>query len=226
MRPRIPAMILALATLLVSESAEAGIVCDWFGRCVYESPGFQIRVVDRETGQPLAGIHALAVWLNYGLHGTRGPLMALEAVSGPDGRLGFSSWGPLRGSQTGLVLGRDPAISLFTPGYRTLLIYNPGPPDKSDTTRERPFWQDGQTLALEPFKGTREEWVEQLRQAAFHPDIGSASQYHSDRIRAVYLNRMLRVKVELEKLPQDQRGIDQLLWSLDESVKLLGGKKP
>ena len=139
--------------LFIPQPAKANILCTWFAYCLYESPGFRITVIDKETGKPLLDVHALGVWLNYGLWGTKGPLMALEAVSGPDGGLTFPGWGPLRGSQTGLVPARDPAISLFKAGYRAQLIYNAAPLGTADTTRVRPFSEDGGTFALEPFQG-------------------------------------------------------------------------
>lgn len=207
--------------LFVFVGVQTNFFCKWIPYCLYESPGFRITVVDKETGQPLADVHALAVWLNYGFHGTKGPLMALEAVSSPDGVLAFPPWGPLRGSQTGLVLARDPAISLFKPGYRPMLLHNTGPPEKTDTTRIRPFDQDGKTFPLEPFRGPPEEWVAQLRQAAFPPEIGAVSQHDPEQIRAVYLKRDRRVKAEIEKLPQNLSEVQQLLWSLEGSIKLL-----
>src|SRR5215468_4847512 len=104
--------------MLAVPLAQANPLCGWFGYCVYESPAFRITVVDQETGRPLADVHALAAWLHYGGWGQEPALMALETVSGSDGVLAFPGWGPLRGSQTGLVPARDPAISLFKPGYK------------------------------------------------------------------------------------------------------------
>ena len=67
---------------LASQSAEANFMCQWMGRCFFESPGFRITVVDKETGKPLSDVHALSVWVQYGCHGTNGPLMVQDAVSG------------------------------------------------------------------------------------------------------------------------------------------------
>jgi hypothetical protein len=122
---------------------------------------------------------------------------------------------------TGLVLARDPAISLFKPGYKALLIYNASPPG-SDTTRVRPFWQDGETFALQPFQGTRQQWVVELREAAYPAEIRTASQHDPAQIRAVYLNRKRRVKAEVEKLPRELEGVDRLISRLDDSIQFLG----
>ena len=113
MRRAIGIGLLLLVGLLVPRAVEANILCKWFGRCLYESPGFRFTVVDRETGQPLADVHALSEWVMYGYHGTDGPLMVQDALSGPDGLLAFPAWGPLRGSSAGLVLNQDPVITLF-----------------------------------------------------------------------------------------------------------------
>ena len=78
---------------------------------------FQGQVVDVETGQPIAGAVALAIWwrLVPGLaHGTREFYDAREALTGPDGafeipRLSGLPW----------ALGVQPAeITLFAPAYR------------------------------------------------------------------------------------------------------------
>ncbi len=66
-------------------------LCPHIVACEYEAPAFTIRVVDQQTGQPLADVHAIASWVVYGGPRRRGLLMAIEAVSGPDGRL--SLWG-------------------------------------------------------------------------------------------------------------------------------------
>src|SRR5215831_11227291 len=110
--------------MLAVPLAQANPLCSWFGYCVYESPAFRITVVDQETGRPLADVHALAEWVQYGSHGTNGPLMVQDAASGPDGVLAFTAWGPMRGSNAGLVLNQDPVITLFKPGYNTLRINN------------------------------------------------------------------------------------------------------
>src|SRR5215475_2848681 len=116
---RLVLIVLALlGCLLAGPPAEAeNFECTVFGQCFYESPGFRIRVVDKEMGQPLEGVHALAEWQRYGPHGFNGPLMAQDAVSAPDGWLTFPAWGPLRGSASGLVINTDPGITLFKPGY-------------------------------------------------------------------------------------------------------------
>src|SRR5437763_14174874 len=99
---------LLLASLLAPSWAEANILCKWLGQCWYESPGFRITVGDKETGQPLSDVHALAEWISYGMWGQKGPLMVQEAVSGVNGVLAFPTWGPTRGSRQRLVINQDP----------------------------------------------------------------------------------------------------------------------
>jgi hypothetical protein len=210
--------LLLLVGLLVPRAAEANILCRWFGYCVYESPGFRIAVVDRETGQPLADVHALAEWQMYGGHGRNGPLMVQDTVSGRDGLLTFPAWGPTRAPSVGLVLNHDPVISLFKPGYMALVIFNM--PGTDETTRVRGLTQDGQTYFLEPFRGTPEEWVEQLRKVW----VGLATPRSDEqtlKFRDPYLNRVRRLWAEREKLPERLASPGQFFWSLEGVLKFL-----
>ncbi len=216
MRRAIGIGLLLVAGLLVPRLAEANILCGWFGYCVYESPGFRIAVVDRETGQPLADVHALAEWQMYGGHGRNGPLMVQDAVSGSDGVIAFPPWGPIRGSTAGLVLNHDPVISLFKPGYKVLTIFNV--PGTDETARVRGLRQDGQTYFLEPFRGTPEEWVEELEKVW----VGRATPRSDEqtlKFRGPYLNRVRYVRAEREKVPARFRSPGQFFSSVEAVLR-------
>src|SRR5437667_3226761 len=131
--------------------------------CTFEGMPFKLTVIDAETRKPLADVHALAEWQIHGAGGRlNGPLMVLDAASGPDGALAFPGWGPVDGSVMGLGIGRDPIITLFKSGYKALVINNADPPGTLETQRVRRFYQDGRTYELEPFRGSRDQWLEQL----------------------------------------------------------------
>jgi hypothetical protein len=189
----------------------------------WESPGFTIRVIDRQTQEPLAGVHALAEWIAYGGFGRRGIFMAQEAVSGADGWLVFPPWGPFRGYEPGMLGLHDPAITLFRPGYLPELehgrrvIYNATPPDQTELTRVRRFGRDGATFGMEPFRGDTATWVAHLREAA-RPNFGAgANDVETARIRTPMGNRMDRVQEELAKQPQDREDVQRLAASLKRS---------
>src|SRR5437667_9805137 len=60
--------------------------------CTFEGLPFKITVIDAETRQPLADVHALAEWQIHGAGGRlNGPLMVLDATSGRDGEIGRAS---------------------------------------------------------------------------------------------------------------------------------------
>lgn len=214
--------LLLLAGLLLPRSAEADVLCKWFGRCLYESPGFRFTVVDKETGRPLADVHALAEWVQYGYHGTDGPLMVQDVVSGPDGVLVFSPWGPIRGSAAGLAVGYDPFVSLFMAGYGVYDTNNRGG-SLDERARIRGFGGNGQTYFLEPFRGTPEEWVEQLKKAAYPVRPGGTSEEQARQFRDQYLNRMRRVWLEREKVPQRHQKEGQLFWHIERDIKFYEG---
>src|SRR5262249_48540523 len=106
-------LLVLIAVLFAALPVAAAQPCDFVGmRCTFESPAFTFTVVDAETRQPLADVHALAEWESIGTTGRRsGPLVALDAVSASDGGLSFPGWGPLKGSRGGLEIGRDPVIT-------------------------------------------------------------------------------------------------------------------
>jgi hypothetical protein len=191
----------------------------------FESPGFTIRVADQETGQPLSGVHALAQWVRYS-RGGGAVMVARDAVSGPDGLLVFPPWGPVRGYYIGLKPGQDPVITLFRPGY--LLprwqgegrreIHNITPQGTTETTRVRRFREDGATFAMEPFRGGTEEWLNHLREAAF-PGSGGVSDEERINVGEAALNRLERVRAELNRLPRDRRDVRLLDAALDRELQ-------
>lgn len=209
---------LLLAGLVVPRPAEANILCRWFGYCVYESPGFRITVVDRETGQPLADVHALAEWLQVGFHGTNGPLVVQDAVSGPDGLLVFPPWGPIRGSTAGLAVGSNPFVSLFKPGYKVYSTNNRGGP-RDGKARVHGFGQDGQMYFLEPFRGTPEEWVQQLKEAAYPNRPGGTSEEQMRQFRDQYLKRRKSVWTELQNVPRSNRDVANFIRAFEDSLR-------
>src|SRR5262245_51209909 len=196
----------------------------------YESPGFTLRVIDKETGHGLADVHALAEWINYGMWGQKGPVMVQDAVSGSDGLLVFPAWGPTRGYEPGPIPQLDPVITLFKVGYLlphpdgggARLLYNRPLPQVDERTRVRRFANDGGTVSMEPFRGTLDEWVQQLNDLAFPPTGGGVATSDARRRFGIfYLNRRQRVRRELDKLPQERRDVRLLIQELDRNLRKL-----
>ena len=220
------ATVATLLYLWAPTPTEATPLCRWIGLCLYLSPGFHLTVVDAETGKPLSDVYIWAEWVQYGAHGIGGPLMVQEAVTGAQGQATFPRWGPTFGSRGGLLLGTDPAVILFKPGYATLLIDNGVSPGASQHAPIRGFAHSGQTFRLQPFRGSAAEWVEQLRRL-IHPALSSyASEAHLDRFRPLYLKQLQRVEAELAKLPTDAAGVAAFRSSLELDRKFLTGGHP
>jgi hypothetical protein len=210
-------ILIALATAAWGQSDP---LCPWLAGCEYEAPGFSIRVVDKRTGEPLPDVHALAMWNQFGGPGREGPVMALEAISDANGFVSFAAWGPVRGGGTGLVPGRDPAISLFRPGYATLLIENHSPVGRPFNTRVHAFQQTGQTFGMTTFQGMPAETVVELTKAA-DPLTGSGlSQHDLSAIRRAFVNRWMRVRAEAQRLPRHLPQVEQLLRFLEDDIRL------
>jgi hypothetical protein len=220
------AIILAVLLLLVSPlPTDANVLCRWIGVCLYLSRGFDITVVDAETGKPLPGVYAWAEWVQYAAHGTNGPLMIQEATSGADGRLTFPAWGPTRGSGAGLDLGSDPAVILFKSGYATLLVQNEVPLGADHLAAFRTFGRSGQTLRLERFAGPVAERVRQLKTLAFPSYMGRVSVVQSAQFRNPYLKRLDLVEAELAELPRDSIEVTEFRTSLNLDRRFWNGER-
>jgi hypothetical protein len=222
MRRGVTMVVLVMGSLLWPLWARAGQPCEVVPMpCTFEALAFQFKVIDAEGGQPLADVHALAEWQMEGAGGgLDGPLMVLDAVSGPDGMLSFPGWGPIQGPVTGIGIGRDPVITLFKPEYKALVINNGDPPGTKETQRVRRFYQSGRTYPLQPFRGTPDQWLEQLHRVWLGVAVPRDDQ-DSLQFRNPYLNRLRRISPERQKFPLDQRRFEGFFWHVDRELKLL-----
>jgi hypothetical protein len=88
------------------------------------------RVVDKETGEPLADVIVVAHWELepvWGEGSPRGQMEVLETVTGPDGTFALPGWGPrLRRTPLGYLGGYAPALVLFRPAYDYASLENSG----------------------------------------------------------------------------------------------------
>lgn len=209
-------VLVGLMSLSIVETVHAEFLCQWFGYCVYESPGFKIKVVDKQTGKPLSDVHALAEWTQYEFQGSGALLVAQDAVSGQDGMLVFPPWGPTRGSSGGLVLNQDPVITLYKLGYDVTQINNA--PGSDERARVRGLTQNGQTFTLSPFQGTPDDRVKQLLIPGFGLAI-PGNQETRVLFREPYLNRLRRIWSEKDNLPKNFQNTGQFFWHLQREIK-------
>lgn len=200
-------------SLLAAQPVEANSMCRWFGQCFYESPGFKITVVDKETGKPLADVHALAEWIQYGMWGQHPLLVAQDAISGEDGMLVFPPWGPTRGSSAGLVLNEDPVITLYKFGYDVMMINNA--PGTDERARVRGLTQNGQTFALSLFGGAADERVKQLLIPGFGLAIPGREETKA-LFREPYLNRLRRIWTEKDSLSKKH---ESFFYEVQRTIK-------
>jgi len=215
-------LILALFLGLASPTrVDAYMLCSFLGICPYFSPGFTLTVVDAESGKPVADVYAWAEWVQYTNHGLNGPLVIQDAMSDAGGQLTFPWWGPRFGYRSGLDIGADPAVILFKPGYATLFVGNGERPGIRATDAIRGFTRGGETVRVEPFRGSPTEWVANLRRLV-HPALTSfVSDAQRDRFRALYLRRLEHAERESEKLPQDIIEVRQFKASLSADRRFL-----
>jgi hypothetical protein len=220
---RLAAALVILLSLLAPARTDAHVLCSVFAVCPYVSPGFTLTVVEAESNKPIADVYAWAEWVQYGAHGLNGPIMIQEALSGPDGRLVFPWWGPRFGYRAGLDIGSDPAVILFKSGYATLIVQNGERPGMRVTDAIRIFTSNGETVKLQPFRGSRAEWIDQLSKLIYPAVTSSVSDSQRDQFRGSYLRRLERVEAEVAKLPQESPEVVKFRSSLGLSGKFLQG---
>jgi hypothetical protein len=128
----------------------------------YSGAEIRGKVVDAETQAPLAGVFVVARWeLTSSIPFQRGyvPLHILETVTDARGEYHFPAWGPKPRPTFWRLWGGDPTLIFFKPGYRyenriSQAERNEEPLRKSD-------WH-GQAVALDPYRGTPEQWADHL----------------------------------------------------------------
>ena len=221
--PHVAAALVILLSLLAAAPADAHLLCSMFGVCPYGSPGFTLTVVDADSNKPTADVYAWAEWVQYGAHGLNGPIMIQEALSGADGRLVFPWWGPRFGYRAGLDIGSDPAVILFKPGYATLIVQNGERPGMRATDAIRVFTSNGETVKLQPFRGSHAEWIDQLSKLIYPAVTSSVSDSQRDQFRDAYVRRLRRVETEVAKLPQESPEVVSFRSSLGRSAGFLQG---
>lgn len=214
-------LLAVLLSLAAPPSTEANALCRWLGLCLYTSRGFELAVVDAETGRPLSGVYAWAEWVQYGDHGRNGPLMIQDATSGDDGRLTFPAWGLRQGSRAGIDLGYDPALILFKSGYRTLLVTNDVPIPGDEFASSRTFMKTAAPVRLQPFRGAADEWVEQLQRFVFPALTGRVSREQIVEFRSQYLRRSKIASAEANALPPTTVTVSQFRSSIANDLEFL-----
>ena len=118
----------------------------------------------------------------------------------------------------GLGIGRDPVITLFKSGYKALVINNADPPGTPETQRVRKFYQDGRMYELEPFRGSPDQWLEQLQTVWLGIAVPRRDQ-DTLQFRKSYLTRLKAISLERNKFALDQRQLESFLWHVDRELK-------
>jgi hypothetical protein len=111
---------------------------------------------------------------------------------------------------------------LFKPGYKTLRLNNWVPSGTEETTRVRRFGQDGQTIAMEPFRGTPEEWMNEMKRASQGAAAPMAREVFL-QFRDPYLNLANRIWAERVKFPPRYQEPGQFFWHMQREIRILEG---
>lgn len=153
------------------------LVCCGCGPAVltYSATPFQIKVVDADTGLPLEGVIANALWRLETRDGHNlGHFMATEAVSDKDGVVRMPGWGPLqvpkqRGGyySQGRFDPNQPSLQLYKQDYHFFdtvpsseSAYLNDPSWSGDSVRHAEW--DNRVIRLMPFSGTKEVYMNHL----------------------------------------------------------------
>lgn len=132
------------------------------------------RVIDRETGKPIAGAYVVAVYnLVMGMEGgTHTPLHYEETRTDHEGRFHFDGFDKLRvptprAARNATLQNEDPALLFFAEGYSPL-AWNRDINSRTYPLRHRVSSLDGLDFGLRPFSNTPLD--EQIRDFARKTD--------------------------------------------------------
>jgi hypothetical protein len=130
----------------------------------YTADPIEAKVIDADTKQPLEGVVVVAHWelvlSSPGGDSPAGQLMVMEAVTDKNGTFRIPGWGPKLAIRSHLSDYRDPELLLFKSGYEYRGLNNALTGEDRGAHR-RSDW-DGKTIDMKLFKGTEEEYAEQV----------------------------------------------------------------
>jgi hypothetical protein len=116
----------------------------------YSADPITARVVDADTGTPLAGVNVVAAWrieggMNYGA--TVGYMNVMETVTDKDGNFDFPGWGPRPNMHFGKIFLEAPALMFYKAGYRFNAMGNRGGVSAKAPSHMASTWNH-ETIAL------------------------------------------------------------------------------
>jgi hypothetical protein len=91
----------------------------------YRQDAIQTRLVDAESGEPIAGANAVAIW--YTSHipfGVEMKFRVAESTTNAAGWFAFPAWGPKRRPILGYLTDHDPEIWIYKFGYEGMRVDN------------------------------------------------------------------------------------------------------
>lgn len=161
----------ALLSALVTVVCLFGAVIPAHAQLTFTADAITGKVVDEETGEPLAGVIIVANWtIEASFVGYNNELLnVLETVTDKDGSYGFPGWGPKLLPITSIIFsaselfgkGADPSVVYFKSGYWPVREENEVTyPGQSIADRKPPlggFQANGKTIKLKKWDGKDEK---------------------------------------------------------------------
>jgi len=137
----------------------------------YAAEAITATVVDAQTRKPVEGALVIAHWIATDVISITahelGTVEILEAITDSAGKFHFDAWGPKDYVGAGMLGDSDPSITIYKREYETLWVGNSRyniPPRKSYDERKtgtlRSSLWNGETLNLQPFKGSKEHFAQ------------------------------------------------------------------
>lgn len=152
----LPAYVFALF-MAASMTLPAQAAFNLFGEKFTAKP-IEFTVVDSETGKPIEGATAVAIWqYRSGLEGGAfGPFAnILEATSDRDGKIRFPGWGPVH--LEGKL--RETTVSLFKSDYVIAYAANW---NMESNAAQQDFDYHGRSMKMKKFSGSRKQYARDL----------------------------------------------------------------
>jgi hypothetical protein len=127
----------------------------------YSAKPITARIVDANTGQPIAGANVVAAWIleDPTSGNSQGDLQLMEDVTDGTGEFHLPGWGRKPVPPRTRLTNEDPRIIVFKAGYFPSAVYNDShptlirdPQDMGPAIRDSQW--DGKTIPLKKFDGS------------------------------------------------------------------------
>ena len=167
------------------------------------------RVVDAQTGEPVADAIVLASWEVKGLEGySFGPLVMVELTTDAQGAFTLPGWGPRLYTGSGEIRASEPVVRIFRRDYLPAVVQNTSPPSRFIKPSI-----DGQVIELQRSTARLDQYARELepfRMSIQFLYIGGHCEWQRAPRMTVAMHR-LKSELQGSEAASAFRSVDEIL---------------